>query len=216
MAFTPRCAARALRLLAGNVLALLRRTKPQWAAEKLAEMAALPEAQQGDRPAFVAALRFVVSALSGDRNTMLAAMEEAARVLESHLAAELLLFAAAAAARHSEIIELAPMERLAADRRAELPAGMARVVELVADLSAMSLNLPESYIVETSRQIGRNGASIDSGRLAILAQAVAVAGQLEFAYAASGKGLERGGATEANVRKGIARLGAVLHACLRK
>ena len=49
-----------LQLLAGSAIKYIQQKKPHLAEERLAEIAGLPQSQQGDRPAFLAALALPV------------------------------------------------------------------------------------------------------------------------------------------------------------
>ena len=62
-----------LRLLISMVTRHLEQRKPLLATPQLDEIGALPQAQQGDRPAFVAALRWVWCELRNDRDGIAAA-----------------------------------------------------------------------------------------------------------------------------------------------
>ena len=81
-----------LRLLAASALRHLQQKKPNLAEEKLAEMETLPQSQQGDRPAFLAALRYMVSAARGASDAAAAHRAEVERALGSKAAAALLIF----------------------------------------------------------------------------------------------------------------------------
>ena len=72
----PEVQSRRFRLLAGTVVDHLRRKKLAPAMEAVERLAALPQAQQGARPAVVAALRAVVSVLRGDAESTKACCAE--------------------------------------------------------------------------------------------------------------------------------------------
>jgi HPt (histidine-containing phosphotransfer) domain-containing protein len=186
-----------LRLLVGGLLRQIQQKKPHLAAEKLAEISALPEAQQGDRPAFVAALRALVGLAKGDSASVTAEGVELARLLGSHLAGHLLFFAVAYAAKRGDQVRLEECEKLRPDVRSALPAAIARVTALVRDMNAMNMQLPWTYLTEAAQQLPRAGASLDTVQLQTLAEAGVNATHVELAYAASAAGLERGGSTEA-------------------
>ena len=94
-----------LRLLAGSVLRHLQQKKPNLAEEKLAEMDTLPQSQQGDRPAFLAALRYMVCAVRGADDEAAAHRAEVERVLGSKAAAALLIFGVADASKQGALEE---------------------------------------------------------------------------------------------------------------
>jgi len=186
-----------LRLLAGSALRHIQQKKPKLAEEKVAEMAALPQSQQGDRPAFLAALRYMAAAVRGDAEWAAAHRGEIEGLLESSVAAALLIFAVAAASKRSALEKLGPIERLSDAEQATLPAALARVAALAEDMNVMKVQIPWTYLAETAKQLARSSRSLATGQLRTLAEAALCANHLELAYAASAAGLERGGATEA-------------------
>ena len=186
-----------LQLLAGSAVKYIQQKKPHLAEERLAEMAGLPQSQQGDRPAFLAALRYLASTLRGDVQTTAAHRAETERLLGTKVGAALLIFGVATAAKRGAFESLEPPGKLDKSERAALPAAVARVVALAADMNAMKLQIPWSYIAETARQLPRNSQSLDTSQLQYLAQAGVCSTHAELGYAATAAGLERGGPTGA-------------------
>ena len=185
-----------LRLMTGSVLWRIKQKKFRLAEEELAQMSSLPQTQQGDRPAVLAALRYLVNAAQG--RTELAAAEHAQveRLLESRIAAELLIFGAAEAAKRRDLAPLGPVRLLDKTDLAPLSQGFARVVALFKDVQGMNLFLPLDYMDEVAKQISRGGQAIDTGQLLTLAEAGMTADHFQLAYAATSAGLEHGGVTE--------------------
>jgi hypothetical protein len=103
------------------------------AEEEIAQMASLPQTQQGDRPAMLAALRYLVNAAQG--KTELAAAEHAQleRLLESRIAADLIIFGAAEASKRRDLNRLQPARQLDKTECAALPDAAARVIALAHD-----------------------------------------------------------------------------------
>jgi len=186
-----------LRLLAGSVLRHLQQKKPNLAEEKLAEMETLPQAQQGDRPAFLAALRYMAGAVRGASDAAAAHRKEAERALGSQAAAALLIFGVAQASKQSAFEELPNVETLGKTERAALPEAVVRVVDLAKDMQ-MNQPIPRDWLAETAKQFPRNSQSLNGAQLQTLAEAGLSAGHFELAYAVSAAGLERGGPTEAS------------------
>ena len=186
-----------LRLLAGGALRHLQQKKPHLAEEKLAEMAALPQSQQGGRPAFLEALRYLTCMVRGASDQAAAHRAEVERALGSRAAAALLILGVAQASKQGALERLPPAGTLGKTERAALPVAVVRVVELAKDMQ-MSQPIPGDWLAETAKQFRRDGKSLDACQLRTLAEAGLTAGNLEFAYAISTAGLERGGATEAN------------------
>ena len=185
-----------LRLLGASALRHLQQKKPNLAAEKLAEMETLPQSQQGDRPAFLAALRYMVSAARGANDAAAAHRAEVERALGSKAAA-LLIFGMARAAKQGAFEQLPALEKLSKAERAELPEAVVRVVELAKDMQ-MDQGIPGGWLAETSKQFPRSSQSFNVGQLQSLAEAALTAKNLQLAYAVSGAGLEREGPAEAS------------------
>jgi len=186
-----------LRLLAGSALRHLQQKKPHLAEEKLAEMATLPQAQQGDRPAFLAALRYMVSEVQGAGDQAAAHRAEAQRVLGSKAAADLLIFGVAHASKQAAFENLSPVAMLGKPERATLPEAVVRVARLAKDMQ-MNQPIPAGWMAETAKQFTRSGQSFTVDQLQTLAEASLYAQQFELTYAVSAVGLERGGPTEAS------------------
>jgi len=106
-----------LRLVAGSALRHLQQKKPALAAEDLAEMSTLPQAQQGDGPAFLAALRFVVSAACGHSEQAATSRADVERLLGSGAAAAMLLFAVATASKQRAFGQLGSVQELSRTER---------------------------------------------------------------------------------------------------
>jgi hypothetical protein len=184
-----------LRLLAGSILRHLQQNKPHLAREKLAAMAALPETQQGDRPAFLAALRFAVCGAAGERDKAAAAQAEAANLLGA-IAANLLTYGIAVAAKQppppiQNIAEMPPAALAA------IPEGLAKVMAVGREMNVVNLSLPWPYIEEAGRQIPGAGVSLDTAQLRFLAEAGLSSRCWDLAHSAIAAGLQRGGPTEA-------------------
>ncbi|MCU1235988.1 MAG: hypothetical protein JWP63_3955, partial [Candidatus Solibacter sp.] len=80
-----------LRLLVSITLRHLREKKVRLAEQDLRQLEALPQAQQGDRPAYVAALRFVCASLQDASKDADAAFAEVVRVMGSEITAHWLV-----------------------------------------------------------------------------------------------------------------------------
>ncbi|PYT31702.1 MAG: hypothetical protein DMG57_04455 [Acidobacteria bacterium] len=186
-----------LRLLAASALRHLQQKKPNLAEEKLAEMGMLPQSQQGDRPAFLAALRYMVCTVRGASDRSAAHRAEVERVLGSKAAAALLIFGVANASKQGALENLPPIEMLGKTERAALPEAVIRVVELAKDMQ-MSRPIPRDWLAEAAKQFPRSSQSLNVGELQTLAEAGLYAEQFEMAYAVSAAGMERGGPTVAS------------------
>jgi hypothetical protein len=88
-----------LRLLVSLAIRHLQKRKPHLAQPELRAIEELPQAQTGDRPAFVAALRWVWLTLCGAYEEAAAAQSEVERLLESAVAARIVLMGVARASK---------------------------------------------------------------------------------------------------------------------
>ena len=185
-----------LRLLAGNAMRQIQQKKTGLAEKTLDAMAALPQAQEGDRAALVAALRYMASAVAVDSSRAAAYRVDIERLLEGRVAASILIAGVAATCRRGALEKLGPVQKLSATERAALPATLARIIAL-AKRSRLKLDLPWNWVVETAKQLKKSHPSLDADQLCALGEAGLFARHFELAYAASTTGLERGGASEA-------------------
>jgi len=183
------------RLLGRSAMGHIQKKKLNLADEKLAAMAALPQAQQGDRRALLAAVRYLASAVRGEVAEAAECRTEIERLLESRCAAAILIATVAAASKRSALDKPGPVEKLGAADRAALPVAIARTGALVEEMQ-LKLQIPWGWMVEAAKQFPRSRGSLDTGQLGTLSAAALFAGHSELAYSASAVGLERGGPTE--------------------
>jgi hypothetical protein len=185
-----------LRLLTGSALRHLEKKKPHLAAEKLKTMAALPQSKQGDRPAFMAALGYVIAVERGDVRAMDEMRAETCRLLGSDKAAGMLVCGISAAAKRRPVA-LPLVENFSRAEQLALPGQIARLVAIAKDLGIKKFYFPVPYLEETARQFPRAMSSLDINQLRTLTETALGTGNDEFAYAVSREGLSRGGETEA-------------------
>ena len=191
----PQVRADRLRLFAAVALRHLQQKKPALAAADLANLSALPEAQQGDRPAFVAALKVVMSGVRGDSEQAAASRRDVERLLGSGAAAALLVLAVASASRQRAIGQQGIDERPGGER-GSLPGAVARVAALATDMH-LKLEIPASWMVEVAKQFPASRQTLDAAQLRTLGDSAVRAGHGVLAYKISTAGLERDGASEA-------------------
>jgi hypothetical protein len=187
-----------LRLLAGGAMRHLQQKKEHLAAQKLAAMEALPQSRQGDRPAFLAALRHLISGLSGDDSVAAEARLAVESRLGDKVAAGMLIFGIAAVSKRLNGVYLPRIEAITRQERASIPASLARVMAIAKDLGITKFQLPVSYLEETEKQFSRVSGSLDVEQIRLLGEMGMAAERPELAWAASGVGLERGGPAEAH------------------
>jgi tetratricopeptide (TPR) repeat protein len=184
-----------LRLLAAGAMNHLQKKKPHLAAEKLALMARLPQAQQGDRPGFLAALRHLIREASGDEAG--AARRETENLLGSVLAADFLIFGISPVAKrlHSEM--LPPAGTLSQQERKSIPASLARVWAIVKDFGITKFQLPLSYFSEAAAQFPGVSDSLTLEQIFALGELGMATDNPKLAWDASGAGLKQSGSAEA-------------------
>ena len=192
----PEVQRRRFRLLAGTVVDHLRRKKLAPTMEAVERLAALAQAQQGDRPAVVAALRAVVNVLRGDAESANACCADVERLVNGRAAAAMLLSAIATAAKQRSLWRLGRVEDLSSDERALLPQALGRVGLLVGELR-VALQVPQPWMVEVARQFPASRETLQVDELRALTEVALQAGNAHLAYAATAEGLARGGASEA-------------------
>jgi hypothetical protein len=186
-----------LQLLARGTVKHLQQKKPHLARRKLAELEGLPQSQQGDRPAFLATLRYLISKAEGDIQTAEAHRGDTERLMGGKIAAWLLRLAVATAAKYGWMEQAVQLGKLNKQERAAIPAGVARVFMLAGDLDAFQLSVPWPYLNDACVQLPRVGASLDTNQLQALADAGLANGHRELAYVATRFGLDRGGPSQA-------------------
>ncbi len=185
-----------LRLLAGAVLRHLQQKKPHLADAKLAEIAALPQSGQGDRPAFLAALRYMTSAVRGSNDEAATHRAEVERVLGSKTGTALLIFGVADACKRGNLERPPAIQNFGKPERSGLPEAVVRVIELAKDFQIGQL-IPDDWLKETGEQFARGSQSLTVAQFETLAEVGLSTKKFELTYAIAGAGLERGGGTEA-------------------
>jgi hypothetical protein len=187
-----------LRLLAGGAMRHLQQKKPHLAAQRLAEIGALPQSRQGDRPAFLEALQVLICLASGDQQGAGRALLEVERALGDDLAALILLCGCAASAKRTDLVRLPLPARLPEHQKSHLPALMARAIALAADVGlSRNFQLPLEYFDATEAQFPRIAGSLNVEQIRVLGELGITTHHPVLAWAASAAGLDRGGPTEA-------------------
>jgi hypothetical protein len=186
-----------LHLLAAGVMNHLGKKKPHLAAEKLAQMAALPQSQQGKRPAFLEALGCVIATASGD----LTGAAEKRRAVASSLgvvAAECLIFGIAELSNRLDLVMLPKLSALSKEQRKTIPKSLAQVMTVAGDFGIKQFGLPTGYFAEAEARFAAAASTLDTLELRALGKIGMAAQQPKLAWAVSSEGLKRGGATEAS------------------
>jgi hypothetical protein len=175
----------------------LQQKKPHLAMEKLELMAALPQSQQADRPAFLAALRLLICASSADKTGTAAARAETESLLGGSLPAGFLIFGIASVAKRLDFVFLPDVKEIGRELRAAIPVSLARVMAIAKDFGITKFQLPVCYFTEAQEQFPRVSDSLDVEQIRSLGEMGMATGHPKLAWAASGAGLKRGGPDEA-------------------
>jgi hypothetical protein len=186
-----------LQLLAGSAVVYVQKNKPHLALEKIAQLETLPHSRQGDRPAFLAALRLLV-ALASKNVTEADAARRQVESLLGMLGAGLLVFGLAEWAKRPDMVDLAPARKLSKQDRKSLPKAMARVMAIVEDIGFKKFQLPVNYFDETQAQFAGAARTLDVQELRCLGELGIATNRPKLAWAVSGEGLKRGGPSEAH------------------
>jgi len=173
-----------LRLLVSITVDHLRRSKARQAELDLADLEALPQAQQGDRSAFVAALRWVSCVKWGSEAEVLRARDDVTRLLNSALAAELVL---------SGVAGLCKLHRPAAEPALPPDAeplifAVSRACLLAEDMDFRA-EIPQNVSTLLISELHAKAAVPGADALAAVGEAAWRATNLALAYAVSVAGL---------------------------
>ena len=184
-----------LRLLARTAVRQLQKKDRVFLEATLDEMAALPQAQQGDRPALIAALRYIAAAAAGNQQRADVHREEAERLL-GRAGGSLLLAGIAAICKRVTLAKLRPLRDFSREERATLPVTLPRVYTLLRDICA-DWAIPSGWVTDAFRQFPQVRDRMDARQLQGLGQVALSVPNLPLVYSISAAGLDRGGASEA-------------------
>jgi hypothetical protein len=196
-ALNPEVRRAALRLLVAQAIRHLRQRKPHRAEQKLAELEALPQAQEADRPAFLAALRWTGCVMGGEDKAAWDHFTQVSRLLGSPAAAVLICRSAGDACNleWSEVNRCLP-RKVSHDQTDSLAGAVARACALGDDMNVV-FTIPREFEGEIFKELSDNHCNLEARQLRALGEAALRHNLRELAYAASAAGLVRGGATEA-------------------
>jgi len=184
------------RLTARNAMRQIQQRKGVLAEKTLDAVAALPQAQQGDRPALVTAMRYMASVAGANQERAAAYRAETGRLMESPVAASVLIAAVAAGCKLAAFEKLGPAKKLSAAERETLPIALARAATLAKELE-IEAEIPWNWMVEAGKQFPKTRDLLTVEQLLTLGEAASRSNYPQLAYAASAAGLQRGGSFEA-------------------
>ncbi len=195
-AVNPRVRKARLRLTTGNAIRLIQQKNYRKTREAIDEIAALPQTQQGDRPIFIEALRYMAETASGHQEEASRHEVEVARMLGAGFAAGLLIDMLGTVCKRVLPRPLLKPDKIPAPQRGQLPKLVARVMALMADMETKA-ELSRQWVAATSRQFAKAAATLEIGELKVLGETALSANNFEFAYNISTVGLWRPGAEAA-------------------
>lgn len=172
-----------LRLLVSMAARHLREKKAHLAERELRQLEALAQAQQGDRPAFVAAMRWARAQLSSGTADAVSARAEVVKLMGGELATQVVL---AGVSQHCGLRSSEP----AAPKGEPLAAGIGRACALGDDMG-VPFNIPHSLLDRLSRELSTKGLACSVPALAALGEAAVRQELFAIAYAVGGAGLRQ-------------------------
>jgi hypothetical protein len=211
----------ALRLLVAQAMRHLRQRKPHLVEQDLATLDPLPQAQEGDRPAFLAALRWACCVVRVDAQAALKAFDRMVGLLQSPAAAVLTCSAAGEACGFSgnELTGYLPLSKDlpentrpgkgvlkaladaffkrkdAPEKTGSMAAAVARACALGDDMG-VPFSIPAEWESGILKELAIQPNGLETRELRVLGDAALRRDRRELAYAASTAGLAKGGETE--------------------
>ncbi len=180
-----------MRLLVSLAVRHLREKKPKLAEKELRQIEALPQARQGDVPAFVAALRFVWCLLRDARQEAASAHAEAVRFLGDGVTAQLLFLEVERWCRRQfSALGKAPPPTV------PLFAAFGRVCVLAEDMG-LTLETIEAMPAQLMKELSAPKVSANPRALAALGEVAMQQDYFPLAYTIAGAGLAQGAESQA-------------------
>ena len=186
-----------LRLMSAVVLRHIQQEKTHLAKPKLAAIASLPQAQQGDRPAFLSALRHLIALTDRDETAVSETWLELESLMGGRVGGALLLVGLAASFKYLDFEPPPPIKDLSSRERSAVPSSLARVLAIADDIGIRKFKVPAHYIEEAEKQLPSVCDSLDSEQIRRLGDLGILAGSLKLAWDASQAGMMRRGPMEA-------------------
>jgi hypothetical protein len=196
-ALNPEVRRAALRLRVAQVVRHLRSGKAGRAEKNLKELEALPQAQEADRPAFLAALRWALEVLRDPHAAAAQQFTEVSRLLGSPAAALLICRSVAQACQFAPNEVDRALPRAHGRAAVESLAGAVGRACTLADDMNLPFTIPREFQPRIFQELSGARCDLEARQLRALGEAALRHDQFKLAYAASAAGLRKGGATEA-------------------
>jgi hypothetical protein len=196
-ALNPEVRRAALRLLVAQAIRHLRQQKAHLAEQELAALEALPQAQEADRPAFLAALRWACSVIRGDAETASGHVTRISRLLGGTAAAILTCesIAEACGLKRDRFGLYLPLGVSPVDEADTLAAAVGRACALGDDMDVV-FSIPTAWESDLFKELSHQPSRLEARQLRALGEAALRRDRCELAYAASAAGLAKGGDSE--------------------
>jgi hypothetical protein len=186
-----------LRLLVATVMRHVEQRKAHLVERDIEELEALPQAREGDRPAFLAALHWTICVLRSDPDGAARHLAQVASLMESRVAAAIVVVGLVDFCKLYDLVtDRYYSPHIVFDGKESLAAAAARGCALGDDLG-WPLTIPADFEKQLLDELGRTPCAMDARQLRLLAEAALRLDRRYLAFAASGAGLAKGGATEA-------------------
>ncbi len=185
-----------LRLLAATALRHLKQRKTHLAQKDILEIERWPQSREGDRPAFMAALKSACALIEKNESELILQIRELTDLLDHPLAARMILTALSRSCDLSYRRKNLPASAADSLEGHDLAASVARACRLGEDL-AVAVEIPNAFRKRMKAVFAAAGSLPDTADIRIIAETALRNFDLQLAYAAAGAGLLQPGAAKA-------------------
>jgi hypothetical protein len=185
-----------LRLMAATVIRHLKQKKTHLAQKDLTEIEALPQFGEGDRPAFLVALKSVCAVIDGQKSQLNRLKDELINLLESPVTAKVVIQGLLRACGLSDRQINLPAHTKSPMTSDDLSIALARGCQLGDDMG-IPITIPLEYEKKLRNFFTTDDSSHDTATIRVIAETALRNKHFELAYAAAGVGLVKQGAATA-------------------
>jgi hypothetical protein len=185
-----------LRLLAATAVRHLKQKKTHLAQKDFAEIAVWPQFGEGDRPAFLVALKTVCAVIDGQQSQLSRLNAELITLLETPLTAKVVIQGLLQACGLSDQVTHLPAIAGETSEGHDLVAAIARGCKLGDDMG-VAVVIPQKYEKKLRNFFTTADSSHDTAAIRIIAETALRNNNFELVYAAAGAGLLQDGAATA-------------------
>ncbi len=185
-----------LRLLAATTIRHLKQKKTHLAQKDFAEIEVLPHSGEGDRPAFLVALKSVCAVIDGQKSKLSRLNGELIALFETSPTAKVVIQGLLRACGLSDQVTHLPAYPNEALEGHDLVAAVARGCKLGDDMG-VAVAIPREYEKKICDFLTTEDSPHDTANIRIIAETALRNNNYELAYSAAGAGLLIGGADTA-------------------